>query len=83
MQEQQLFEKLRDMIAEHLDIAKTDVTLESDLRHDLPIDSLALYELFMQIEEKFEIQIPDPDVDKFRRVRDVVAYLAERGVAAA
>ncbi len=73
-----MFEKVRDIIAEELDVDKTEVTEEANILDDLGADSLDVVELVMSLEEAFDIKVPDDDAQKLRTVGDVVAYLQER-----
>lgn len=48
------------------------------LRDDLGLDSMATIEMLYRIEETFDLQIPDEDLQKFRTVGDVTAYVEGR-----
>lgn len=68
-------DELIKMVAEILDIPEATVKPESSLKEDLGADSLDLVELAMVIEEKFSVDIPDADMEKFTRVQDAIDYL--------
>jgi len=70
-----ILEKLKDIIAEQLDVEKEDIKLESSFQNDLGADSLDVVELIMAIEEEFEIEIPDEDAEKISLVKDAVDYI--------
>ena len=78
--DQSVFEDVRTLVAEQLpDVDKSSITLESSFEDDLRADSLALVELLMAIEEKFELpDIPEEDVDKIKTVGDVVKYVESK-----
>lgn len=70
-------EKLATIISDQLDI--NDVTINEDTTlEDLGADSLALVELVMSVEEEFEIQIEDEDMEKFKTVGDVLDYIESK-----
>ena len=58
----ELFEKMRDLISNKLDIDKEKITMDSSFRGDLATDSLDTYELAYAIEEEMGISIPDEKV---------------------
>lgn len=64
MQDNEIFEKVQDIVAEQLGIEKKIVTREANFSSDLGADSLDTVELVMAIEEKFSIEIPDEDAEK-------------------
>lgn len=72
-----VFEKIRQMISEQLDIAMDEITLDTDIITDLNADSLDAVEVLNQIEEEFEIEIPDEKTEDFRIVRNIVEYVEE------
>ena len=70
-----MFEKVRDILVEELQLKESDVTLDAELVNDLGINSLELADLVMLCEEKFDIEISDDDIRKFLTVGDIVNYL--------
>lgn len=70
-----MFEKVRDILVEELQLKESDVTLDAELVNDLGINSLELADLVMLCEEKFDIEINDDDIRKFLTVGDIVNYL--------
>lgn len=63
--------RVLEFIAEELAVADEQVTENADLIHDLGADSLDIMEMVIGLEEEFEIEIADGDVEKLRRVSDV------------
>ncbi len=59
MENQEIFEKLKEIICEFVDIAPEDVTLETNVRSGLGLNSLELVNLAVAIEEAFDVEIPD------------------------
>ena len=70
-----VFERIRDIIVEQLDVAADDVTPDARFVDDLGADSLDVVELIMRIEEELEIEIPDEEAEKLHTVKDAVAYV--------
>ena len=73
------YTKIRKIVAEELNVAEDDVTMDASFQDDLGADSLALVELIMALEEQFELDgIPDEDAEKIKSVKDAVAYIDAR-----
>ncbi len=69
------FDKVREIIAKQLDVDAEGITMESKLVDDLKADSLDVVELIMDLEQEFDIEIPDEELPKVRTVGDIVEYL--------
>ena len=67
--------EVKRIIKEQLDVDEKDIKPESTFIDDLGADSLGLVELVLAFEEAFEIDIPDEDTEKIRRVQDAVDYI--------
>lgn len=72
-----MFEKLKEIIAEKLNVNEDDITLESSFADDLEADSIALFELVMAIEDAFDVEIDDDSIEQIVTVGDVVNYLGD------
>lgn len=70
-----MFEKLKNLFVDELQIDEADITMDAELIKDLGINSIELADLVMLCEEKFDIEIDDEDIHKFVTVGDVVNYL--------
>lgn len=73
-----VFEKVKEITAEQLDIDESSITLDSSFINDLEADSLALVQLMMALEEEFDMEIPDEDADEISTVGDAVNYINAR-----
>lgn len=71
----ELFEKIKKLIAEKLEIEEEKIALDSSFRQDLGADSLDTYELVYAIEEEMGIAIPDEKANEFETVRDALDFL--------
>jgi len=70
-----MFDKVKDLLVNELDIAEADIALDTQLVNDLGINSLELADLVLLCEDNFGVTISDDDIHKFVTVGDVVAYL--------
>ncbi|MHB9293646.1 putative acyl carrier protein [Hollandina sp. SP2] len=70
-----LFDKIKALIAEKLEIDAEKITMDASFRQDLGADSLDTYELVYAIEEFIGIQIPDEKANEFETVRDAYDYI--------
>ena len=61
---------------------KQDVTYETDFLKDLSLNSFDIMNIICAFEEHFDITIPTRDVWHLRQVKDVIDYLAQRGITA-
>ncbi|CAI8043029.1 Acyl carrier protein [Geodia barretti] len=75
----ELFDKMKKLIADRLEIEEDKITLESSFRQDLGADSLDTYELVYAIEEELGITIPDEKANEFETVKDALAYIESHG----
>ena len=65
------------IIAEQLDIDVSEVTDDKHIMDDLGADSLDTVQIVIDLEEEFDIQIYDDDVDSLKTVGDVKEYIEE------
>ena len=77
MSSEEIFEKVKGIIVDLLQVSEDAVSLESHFIDDLGADSLDLVELIMGIEEEFNMEIPEEDAEKVVTVGDVVDYIKE------
>lgn len=69
------FEKLREILCEHLQCDEDEVTMETSFIDDLGVDSLDLVEIIMAIEDEYDIKIGDDDAKKIVTVADAVEQI--------
>ena len=70
-----MFEKVRDMLAEALNISAEKITMDSNVIEDLGADSLDMVELLSRLEDEEGITIPEEDLDGLATVGDIVREL--------
>ena len=72
-----VFEKIRTIICEQFELDAERVTMDSSLIGDLDMDSLDVIDLSMSIEDAFDLEIPDDEIEKFKTVGDIVRFVEE------
>ncbi|MGW0189169.1 acyl carrier protein [Streptomyces sp. NPDC003362] len=76
-EERELFDVVRELLAATVeDLSAEDVELDSSLRDDLGVDSLARLELVAAIEDHWQIEVPVEDAERLTTVRQIVDHLA-------
>lgn len=74
-----MLEKIKAILSKNLKIDSSEITEKTNLRKDLDVDSLALVEIVMEIENTFGIgEISDDDIPKLKTVGDIVNYIEEQ-----
>lgn len=74
-----VFATLTDMLSELLDMPKKDFQMDTEIFEELPLDSLQLYELVVDLEARYGIRIPDEAIEKVTTIGDVVEMVSEAG----
>ena len=76
MTEAEIFDKVKEIVVDQLDVDEADVTLAADIKEDLDADSLDVFEIMNELEDKFEIEL---DVDEgVTTIQDVVDFVAKQ-----
>lgn len=70
-----MLEKMKEIICEFVDIAPEDVTLDTNIRSDLGLNSLELVNLAVAIEEAFDVEIPDREAMGLETVADAISII--------
>ena len=70
-----IFEKIKTIIAEQLNIDESRITPDTNLMKDLEADSIEAVEIIMGIEDEFDIEIPDENAETFQSVNDIVKFV--------
>ncbi|MCR2030126.1 acyl carrier protein [Alistipes timonensis] len=73
-----IFSKVQRIISEQSNISISQIYLHSNLKRDLGMDSLDVFETAMAIEEEFAIEIPDEYIERIKIVEDYILYLRHR-----
>ena len=74
---EELFTRLKKVIAEELSQSEEKIVLEASFKNDLGADSLDTVELVLALEEEFKIEIPDDESQKIQTVQDAYSYIVK------
>lgn len=69
------FEKVRKIIAKNLSVDEAKVTMEADFVNDLGADSIDLVEIYMDLEDEYNMSIPDDELPNIKTVADLVNFV--------
>lgn len=72
-----ILERLKEIVAEQLEIDAETITAETRLNEDLNADSLDVVEMLMALEDEFGVDIPDEEIEKMKTIGDVVNFIQE------
>lgn len=78
MSREEVFEKVRSIVSEQLDVPEEKVTEDARFQEDLGADSLDVVELVMKMEDSFDIEVPEEDAEKIQTVKEVVDYILNK-----
>lgn len=72
-----VFEKIKTIIVDQLDVDEDKITNNSSITDDLGADSLDVVDLVMSLEDEFDLEIPDEEVENINTVGDIVKYIED------
>ena len=70
-----VLEKVKAILAEQFDVDEDKITADTDLQEDLGADSLDVVDLLMSIEDEFEVEVPDDEIENIKTVGALVSYI--------
>ena len=70
-----VLEKVKAILAEQFEVEEDSLLNDTDLQDDLGADSLDVVDLLMSIEDEFDIEIPDEEIEHIRTVGELVNYI--------
>ena len=73
-----IFERIRNALAQHLKRDAATILPQHSLRNDLGLNSVDTFELFFDLEDAFDIEIQDQDIQKLTTLSDLVGYVEGR-----
>ena len=73
-----ILEKVKKVIANQLSMEVDEINVESTFSEDLGVDSLEIFEIVMSLEEEFEIEIPNEDIENIKTIQDIVNYVKSK-----
>jgi len=71
------FERIRELLAEQLDIDEEKITMDSNILEDFEADSLDVVDMVMSLEDEFGVEILDEEIENLHTVGDVVRYVED------
>ena len=77
-----MLEKMKELIADQLNVDPSEVVESATFEGDLGADSLDLFELVMAFEEAYNVEIPSEDLEKLETVGDVMDYIRDKEIDA-
>lgn len=70
-----IFDEVKEILAEQLDIDPETIEMTSNLQTDLGADSLDAIDIVMSIEDQYGIEVPDSVIENMRSVEDIVSFI--------
>lgn len=70
-----IFDKVKTILAEQLDVDAQTLSMETDIAKDLNADSLDVVEILMSLEDEFDVEIPDEEIENIKTIGDLVEYI--------
>ena len=72
-----VLDKVREILANQFEVDLDTITVDTDVAEDLGADSLDVVDVLMSLEETFDVEIPDEEIEKLTTVGALVAYIEE------
>ena len=72
-----VLEKVKMILSNQFDVEEDSITPETNIADDLNADSLDFVDMLMSLEDEFDVEIPDEEIEKMRTVGEVVSYIEE------
>jgi len=73
-----ILEKVKKILVDQLDVDEGAITLESSVIDDLGADSLDVVDMVMSLEEEFDIEIPDEEIETLKTVGDIIKFIESK-----
>ena len=73
-----VFDKVKELISEQLDVKADDITEASNIQDDLGADSLDVVDRVMALEDEFDVEIPEDQVENIKTVGDIVKFIEDK-----
>ena len=70
-----VLEKLKNIFERDFDIEGDEITPDTNLFSDLDFDELDLYDMVMSVEDDFEMELPDEDLEKIKTIGDLIKFI--------
>ncbi|GAA0771381.1 MULTISPECIES: acyl carrier protein [Clostridium] len=73
-----VLERVKKVIAKELGVEVEELNIQASFTDDLGIDSLEIFEIVMSLEEEFDIEIPNEDIENIKNVQDISSYIESK-----
>ncbi|WP_346886237.1 acyl carrier protein [Clostridium sp. UBA4395] len=73
-----VLERVKKVIAKELGVEAEELNIQASFTDDLGIDSLEIFEIVMSLEEEFDIEIPNEDIENIKNVQDISSYIESK-----
>ncbi|HHZ05169.1 MAG TPA: acyl carrier protein [Clostridiales bacterium] len=70
-----VLEKVKAILADQFDAEEDSITMDTTIQDDLGADSLDVVDLLMTIEDEFEVEVPDSEIENMKTVGNLVTYI--------
>ena len=70
-----ILEKLKNIFERDFDIEGDEITPDTNLFLDLDFDELDLYDMVMSVEDVFEMELPDEELEKIKTIGDIIKFV--------
>ena len=70
-----VLDKVKSILAEQFDVDEDKITADTDLQEDLGAESLDVVDLLMSIEDEFDVEVPDEEIENIKTVGALVSYI--------
>ena len=78
MDKKEIEKKVKEILADRLDIDLEKIKLESRLAEDLDMDSFGAIEIMFEMEEKFDIKVKEEEMKNLQTVKDIIRYIENK-----
>ena len=72
-----VLEKVKMILSSQFEVEEDSITPETNIADDLGADSLDVVDMLMSLEDEFDVEIPDEEIERIRTVGELVAYIEE------
>lgn len=72
-----VLEKVKMILSSQFDVEEESITPDTNIADDLGADSLDVVDMLMSLEDEFDVEIPDEEIERIRTVGELVAYIEE------
>ena len=73
----EIFQTMRDLVSEQFAMEPAEVTMDTSFEEDLGADSVDLVELVMDLEQEYDLEIADEELESMKTVADIVTFIEQ------